>query len=124
MLAVLVLPVVAGLTAIVLPAFGYWPALGGTHFTLVPWRALLALPSLPRSLGVSLFVGFATTVFSLGAVTMLMAAFLGTRAFALVRRLLSPLLSVPYVALAFGLAFVIAPSGLIFRLFSPWATGL
>ena len=124
MLAVLVLPVVAGLTAIVLPAFGYWPALGGTHFTLAPWRALLALPSLPRSLGVSLFVGFATTVFSLGAVTMLMAAFLGTRAFALVRRLLSPLLSVPYVALAFGLAFVIAPSGLIFRLFSPWATGL
>jgi putative thiamine transport system permease protein len=124
MLAVLVLPVVAGLTAILLPAFGYWPALGGTHFTLAPWRALLALPSLPRSLGVSLFVGFATTVFSLGAVTMLMAAFLGTRAFALVRRLLSPLLSVPYVALAFGLAFVIAPSGLIFRLFSPWATGL
>jgi putative thiamine transport system permease protein len=124
MLAVLVLPVVAGLTAILLPAFGYWPALGGTHFTLDPWRALLALPSLPRSLGVSLFVGFATTVFSLGAVTMLMAAFLGTRAFALVRRLLSPLLSVPYVALAFGLAFVIAPSGLIFRLFSPWATGL
>lgn len=124
MLAVLVLPVVAGLTAIVLPAFGYWPALGGTHFTLAHWRALLALPSLPRSLDVSLFVGFATTVFSLGAVTMLMAAFLGTRAFALVRRLLSPLLSVPYVALAFGLAFVIAPSGLIFRLFSPWATGL
>ncbi len=124
MLAVLVVPVVAGLTAILLPAFGYWPALGGTHFTLAPWRALLALPSLPRSLGVSLFVGFATTVFSLGAVTMLMATFLGTRAFVLVRRLLSPLLSVPYVALAFGLAFVIAPSGLIFRLFSPWATGL
>ena len=123
MLAVLVAPVVAGLTAILLPAFGYWPALGGTHFTLAPWRALLALPSLPRSLGISLFVGFATTVFSLGAVTMLMAAFLGTNAFVLVRRLLSPLLSVPYVALAFGLAFVIAPSGLVFRLLSPWATG-
>jgi putative thiamine transport system permease protein len=124
MLAVLVLPVAAGLTATLLPAFGYWPALGGTHFTLDPWRALFALPSLPRSIGISLFVGFATTMVSLGAVTLLMAAFLGTRTFALVRRLLSPLLSVPYVALAFGLAFVIAPSGLVFRLISPWLTGL
>ena len=124
LIAVLLLPVLAGLTATLLPAFGYWPALGGTHFTLDPWRALLALPSLRRSIGVSLFVGFVTTVFSLGAVTVLLAAFMGTRLFALVKRLLSPLLSVPYVALAFGLAFVIAPSGLIFRLLSPWATGL
>ncbi|MBW0005687.1 MAG: ABC transporter permease subunit [Hyphomicrobiales bacterium] len=124
MLAVLVLPVLAGLSATLLPAFGYWPALGGTHFTLEPWRLLLALPSLRRSIGVSLFVGFTTTALSLGVVTLLVAAFLSTRSFALVRRLLSPLLSVPYVALAFGLAFVMAPSGLIFRLFSPWATGL
>jgi putative thiamine transport system permease protein len=53
-----------------------------------------------------------------------MAAFMGGRGFALLKRLLSPLLSVPHVALAFGLAFTVAPSGLIFRLLSPWATGL
>jgi len=124
LLAVLLFPILAGLTATVLPAFGYWPALGGTTFTLGPWRALLALPSLPRSIGVSVFVGFITTSVSLGAVMLLMAAFMGTRVFGLIRRLLSPLLSVPYVAVAFGLAFVIAPSGLIFRLLSAWAPGL
>ncbi|MBV9569111.1 MAG: ABC transporter permease subunit [Hyphomicrobiales bacterium] len=124
LLTVLVSPVLAGLTAVLLPSFGYWLALGGTHFTFDPWRSLLALPALPRSIGVSLFVGFITTAVSLGAVMLLLAAFMGTRTFGLIKRLLSPLLSVPYVALAFGLAFVVSPSGLIFRLLSPWATGL
>ena len=121
--SVLILPVAAGLTATLLPAFGFWPTLGGTEFTLAPWRALFAMPSLARSIGVTLFVGFASAALSLGAVIVLTAAFMGTRGFALTRRLLSPLLSVPYAALAFGLAFVIAPSGLLFRLLSPWATG-
>jgi putative thiamine transport system permease protein len=123
-LAVLILPVVAGLAATLLPAFGYWPALGGASFTLAPWRELIAMPGLARSIGVSVLVGFTTTSLSLGAVMVLMAAFIGGRGFALLRRLLSPLLSVPHVALAFGLAFTIAPSGLVFRLLSPWATGL
>jgi putative thiamine transport system permease protein len=122
-LCVLVLPVAAGLLGTLLPAFGYWPALGGMEFTLAPWRELFAMPSLPRSIGVSVFVGFASAALSLGCVVVLTAAFMGTRGFALTRRLLSPLLCVPYAALAFGLAFVIAPSGLIFRLLSPWATG-
>ncbi len=38
--------------------------------------------------------------------------------------MLSPLLSVPHVAIAIGLAFVIAPSGLIFRLLSQIVPGL
>jgi putative thiamine transport system permease protein len=122
-LIVLVSPIIAGLAGTLLPAFGYWPALGGLALTLAPWRELWALPGLARSVEVSLFVGFATTILSLGSVVMLMAAFMGTRGFLLVRRLLSPLLSVPHVALAFGLAFTIAPSGLVFRLISPWATG-
>ena len=122
-LIVLVSPIIAGLGGTLLPAFGYWPALGGLALTLAPWRELWALPGLARSVEVSLFVGFATTILSLGSVVMLMAAFMGTRGFLLVRRLLSPLLSVPHVALAFGLAFTIAPSGLVFRVISPWATG-
>ncbi len=39
-------------------------------------------------------------------------------------RALSPLLSVPHAAAAFALAFLIAPSGWIMRLLSPWATRL
>ena len=51
------------------------------------------------------------------------AGWSGTRAFRLLERLLSPLLSVPHAAAAFGLAFLITPSGWIARLFSPWLTG-
>ncbi len=36
---------------------------------------------------------------------------------------MSPLLSIPHAAVAFGFAFLIAPSGLTARLFSPWLTG-
>ena len=51
------------------------------------------------------------------------AAFEGTRLFRTLRTLLSPLLSVPHAAAAFGLAFLIMPSGFAMRLLSPWATG-
>ena len=69
---------------------------------LAPWRALLAEPGLRRSVGVSLFVGFATTVVSLAAVMVLTASFMGRPGFAVLRRFLSPLLALPHVALAFG----------------------
>jgi putative thiamine transport system permease protein len=45
------------------------------------------------------------------------------RACLLVRRLVAPLLSVPHAAAAVGLAFLIAPSGFLFRLISPDLTG-
>jgi putative thiamine transport system permease protein len=45
------------------------------------------------------------------------------RTFRWMRRALSPILAVPHAAAAFGLAFLIAPSGLIARALSPWATG-
>ena len=43
--------------------------------------------------------------------------------FARLQRLLSPLLAVPHVTVAIGLAFLVSPSGWLVRLVSPWATG-
>ena len=43
--------------------------------------------------------------------------------FRIMERIVSPLLSVPHAAAAFGLAFLIAPSGLLMRAVSPWASG-
>jgi putative thiamine transport system permease protein len=54
----------------------------------------------------------------------LFAQFHDKKLFLLVHRTLSPLLSVPHVAIAIGLAFVIAPSGLIFRAFAQFMPGL
>ncbi len=124
-LAILLLagPVVFGLAGTALPAFGYLPALGGAGFSLDPWRELLATPGLWRSATLSLWTGLASTALALGIVVLITAVFQGGRFFRLVQRLLSPLLAVPHAAAAFGLAFLVAPSGWIARGLSPWATG-
>ena len=122
-LAVFVVPVLAGLAFTILPAFGYLPALGGNSFSFEPFRSLAATPGIWASLRLSITTGFAATILALGITSLILAGWHGTAAFRAIERLLSPLLSVPHAAAAFGVAFLIAPSGWIARLFSPWATG-
>jgi putative thiamine transport system permease protein len=116
-------PVLAGLIGTLLPAFGYLPALGGMEFSLEPFRHLFAQPGIWQSAGLSLATGLASAALSLGVVMLFVAAWAGTRAFSRVQHLVSPLLSVPHAAAAFGFAFLIAPSGMVARLLSSWATG-
>ena len=115
-LIVLVAPVAAGIAGIVLPAFGYLPVLGSTEFSLAPFRALAAMPGLGRSVLLSLGTGLATTAAAFAVVMLFVAGWRGTRVFAALERLVSPLLSVPHAAAAIGLALLIAPSGVVFRL--------
>ncbi len=123
-LAVLVGAVVAGLLGVALPAFGYLPALGAKGFSLDPWRDLLTRPGIVRSAVLSLATGLVTTAVALAAVLLFVAGWAGTHPFRALTRLLSPLLALPHAAAAFGLAFLVAPSGWILRALSPWATGL
>ncbi|MGY6634577.1 MAG: ABC transporter permease [Alkalilacustris sp.] len=122
-LLVLLGPVAAGLLGTLGPALGYMPALGGDRLTLDPLRQLLAWPGVARASALSVGVGLASTALSLGVVVLIAAGWSGTRAFGVLERLLSPLLSVPHAAAAFGIAFLIAPSGWIVRALSPWLTG-
>ncbi|MDX1576378.1 MAG: ABC transporter permease, partial [Kiloniellales bacterium] len=122
-LALFLLPIAAGLIGTWLPAFGYLPALGHDALSLAPWRQLLAYPGLDGSLRLTLVSGVVATVVSFALTIAFLAACHGTRLFAALRRLLAPLLSVPHAALAIGFAFLIAPSGWLARLVSPWATG-
>jgi len=122
-LALFLGPVAAGLLGTALPAFDYLPALGGGTFGLAAWSALLSWPGLTRSLALTLTSGLLATVLSFAAVIGFLAACHGTAPLRVVQRLLAPLLAVPHVALAIGFAFLIAPSGWILRLLSPWATG-
>ncbi len=71
----------------------------------------------------SFSTGLLATVISLSIVVLVTAGWSGTRPFRVLERLLSPLLSVPHAAAAFGLAFLIAPSGWLSRLLSPGLTG-
>jgi putative thiamine transport system permease protein len=116
-------PVAAGLLGTLAPALGWMPALGARTLGLDAFRDLFAWPGLARAVSLSVGVGFAATTISLAVVALILAGWHGTRAFGALERALAPLLSVPHAAAAFGMAFLIAPSGWIARALSPWATG-
>lgn len=116
-------PVLAGLLGTLAPAFGYFPALGRGELNLDPFRHLAGWPGLGAAMRLSVTTGLAATALSLGLTALILAAWHGTRGFRWMERALSPLLSVPHAAAAFGIAFLIAPSGWIARALSPWATG-
>lgn len=116
-------PIAVGLLGAVLPAFGILPALGGDAPSLEPWRRLLGQPGIGRSVLLALGTGLASTLVALLLVFLFLAAASGTRWLAWMRRLTAPLLAVPHAATAVGVAFLLAPSGLLARLVSPWATG-
>ncbi|MGP9767666.1 ABC transporter permease [Halomonas sp. AOP13-D3-9] len=122
-IALLVLPVAAGLLMVLLPAFGYLPALGGHGISLAPWQMLFAQPGLWRSVAVSFASGLVSAAIALVIVVLFLAASRGTWLDRSIRRLVSPLLAIPHAAIAFGFAFLIAPSGLLARLISPSLTG-
>lgn len=115
--------VLAGLAGTVLPAFGYLPVLGYDSFSLDPFRELLTVPGLARSVLLSFGTGLIASLLSLAIVLIFAAGWAGTATFQRLNRFLSPLLSVPHAAAAIGLAFLIAPSGFLVRAISPWATG-
>jgi putative thiamine transport system permease protein len=122
-IAILLGPVLCGLLATLLPAFGYLPVLGRSEFSLEFFNQLFQQPAIFQSTLLSLTTGLGTTFIALGVVIAFVSGWYGTRSFARLQHLISPLLSVPHAAAAFGLAFLIAPSGFLMRLISPWATG-
>jgi putative thiamine transport system permease protein len=122
-LLVLAVPVLCGLAGTLLPAFGYLPALGGTSFSVRPFDTLFMQTGIWRSIAQSFLVGLISTALAVILVAGFVSAWYGTRLFKKVQYLVSPLLSVPHAAAAFGFAFMIAPSGFFARLFSPWLTG-
>ncbi|MSO89548.1 MAG: ABC transporter permease [Rhodospirillaceae bacterium] len=115
-LLLLILPIAAGLAGTVLPSFGYLPALGGTDFSLGPWRDLLAYPGFGSALRLSIVTGLAATMLSFAIAVLTCAAFHGAPGFRRLQAAIAPILAMPHSALAIGFAFLIAPSGWLARL--------
>ncbi len=116
-------PVLAGLLGTLLPAFSYLPALGRDTFSFDAFRAVFVEPNIWRSMLLSLWTGFAATAISVLIAAGVLAAGFGTKGWARLTRLLSPILSVPHAAAAYGLMVLVMPSGFVARLISPELTG-
>ena len=95
---------------------------GSVAWDAQAWSALWQERQTLRALGLSLWTGLAST-----ALATLSCAWLLSRtaieAQQQLQRRQTWLLAVPHSAFAMGLVLLIAPSGWLLRLFSPWATG-
>jgi putative thiamine transport system permease protein len=118
-----ILPLAAGLAGTLLPAFGFLPAIGGDRLDLEPWRTMLRHPGAGTAILTTLWIGWSATLASVAIAALAAAALHGTRAARAMRTLMTPVLAAPHAAMAIGLAFVIAPSGWLARLVSPWPSG-
>lgn len=119
----IVLPILAGFWQTARAAFGVMPALGDRTASLAPWYTLFALPGFATSLRLTLVTGFGATALALILATGFCAAVHGRIGPQAAARMLSPYLATPHAAMAIGLSFLIAPSGWVVRLLSPWLTG-
>lgn len=117
-----VLPILAGLWETLAAAFGHLPAIGARGWSMQAWRDLAIQPGLGSSIRLTLAVGFGSTLAALAIAAGTAAWAQGRVGTAGLARLAAPVLAVPHVALAIGLAFLLAPSGWLLRLVSPWAT--
>ena len=87
------------------------------------WRELLAEPGLTRALLVSVGSGVVSTGVALAVAHLAVATAFVRHRQATLRLAALPALATPHLAIAIGLVLLLAPSGLVMRAFSPWATG-
>ena len=123
LLALLILPVLGGLISVLLPAFGYAPVLEQTTFSLQGFNALWQTPGLAQMVTLSVATGLISTLLAFIITLMILAAFFNSPWLNRIQRLLSPILVIPHAAAAIAVGFLIAPSGMISRLASPWLSG-
>ena len=123
LLLILILPVFSGILGVLLPAFGFAPAIGHTTFGLQGFMALWQTPGLPQMMLLSASTGLISTLLALLLTLMMLGAFFNSKWLNRIQRLLSPILVIPHAAAAIAIGFLIAPSGIISRIISPWLSG-
>jgi putative thiamine transport system permease protein len=123
LISLLLVPVAAGLLGLILPAFGWLPALGENTINLRGFAAFFHTPGWTNMLGLSFFTSFISTLFAVILSILILGNYFNSRLLGHIQRILGPILVIPHAAAAIAIGFLIAPSGLIMRLFSPWLSG-
>ena len=128
-MAIFMLPLLAGIIGLILPAFGYFPPLGFHAVSLSGLSDWLATPGLWPATWRSFLLGMLAAALSLMACFTLLVAALSsgrlhnTKWVRALARLLGPLISLPHTTIAAALLFLLSPSGWLTRLISPYFTG-
>lgn len=120
LMALLVIPVVGGLIGVLLPAFGYIPALDKTTFTLRGFYSLFNTAGFANMLLLSAISSLVSTLLAFIITVLILACYFNSPWLYRIQRLLGPILVIPHAAAAIAISFLITPSGMISRLFSPW----
>ena len=123
LLLLLIVPVFGGLIGVLLPAFGWAPALNQYSVGLQGFNALWQTLGLTQMVSLSIATGLISTVLAFVITMMILAAFFNSVWLDRIQQILSPILVIPHAAAAIAVGFLIAPSGMVSRLFSPWLSG-
>lgn len=123
MMALLVLPVIGGLIAVVLPAFGWFPVLGHTQFNINGFVDLWQTPGIGNMALLSVSTSFISTLLAFVITILILASYFTSPWLGYIQRLLGPILVIPHAAAAIAIGFLITPSGMFSRLVSPWLSG-
>ena len=106
------IPIFSGLTVLILEAFN-----------LAEWLNFFTQEGIFISIGLSFWLAFASTLFSLFLAALVFAYTYQSAFFIRLQKSLPTLLALPHVAFVIGFAFILAPSGWIIRIISPSLTG-
>ena len=123
LIAIIVTPIFFGILGFLLPSFGYFPILGKYEFSLNYFVISSNIPGVSKSIFLSFFTGFVSTLLALILSQVIILNIFETKLYKLIKKIIAPLLAMPHVTMAIGLVFIFTPSGLFFRIFSPWLTG-
>ena len=119
----IIIPIFFGFLGFFLPSFGYFPAIGRYDFDLSYFNSSFDLPGISKSFKLSVFTGLFSTILALFFSQVILLKLFQTNIYNYIRPIIAPLLALPHITMAVGLIFLFSPSGLIFRLISPWLTG-
>ncbi|MEL0659393.1 ABC transporter permease subunit [Psychromonas arctica] len=123
LIALLVVPVLGGLLGVLLPAFGWFPALGANEFGLFGFVQLFNTPGIERMVLLSFGTSLVSTLLAFVITVLILASYFNSPWLKRIQRLLGPILVIPHAAAAIAIGFLITPSGFLSRLISPWLTG-
>ena len=119
----IIIPIIVGFMGFFLPSFGYFPILGKNEFNLNYFYISFNIAGVSKSIILSLFTGLCSTILALFFSQVILLYCFKTRAYNYIKTVISPLIALPHITMAIGLIFLFSPSGLLFRLVSPWLTG-